>query len=198
MQKKLCVTLMAAIFLQGCITYKDFPKDPDVSLIQAEDTKVVVRIEGFTMGDGFKTLADQFRNHAPFEEVQFSTEKVDEGIFIDVDVEAVMPSNPALVFGYISVSTLTILPFWSTQDGSQVIFTVYEDGERLKGFDYAVRRKGFVWILMLPLIWVNAFTPNEADAFEAITNQFFIDYQGMTETPDVKTPDVSQQNLDAI
>lgn len=128
-----------------------------------------------------KSLADQFKHHAPFEEVQFSTEKVDEGIFIDVHVEAVLPSNPALVFGYISVSTLTILPFWSTQDGSEIIITVYEDGQRLKGFDYSVRRKGFVWILMLPLIWVNAFTPNEAEAFEAITNQFFIDYQGMTD-----------------
>jgi hypothetical protein len=176
-KQRFVVCLLSAAMLQGCITYKDYPKKPDLSLIQDDDNSVVVRIEGFTSGGGFNALADQFRHHTPFNDVEFTADKIDEGIFIDVDVQAILPSTPAMVFGYLSVSTLTILPFWSTQDGSLVIFTVYKDGDRVKSFDYSVRRKGFVWILMLPLVWVNLFTPSEADAFEAISNQFFIDYQ---------------------
>jgi hypothetical protein len=92
------------------------------------------------------------------------------------------PSIPAMVFGYISASTLTLTPFWSTQDGSDLFFEVFKDGERVKTFHYEVRRKGFVWLPMLPVAWVNFFTYSEEDAFRASAYKFFADARPIFES----------------
>ena len=89
---------------------------------------------------------------------------------------AVQTTYPAtLAFGYLSASTLTFLPAWSENDGYRVTYNVFVNGEKKKSYEYEVTRKGAVWILLVPLAWVNAFTYSEAEAFEATAYQFFKD-----------------------
>ena len=82
---------------------------------------------------------------------------------------------PALIFGYISVSTLTILPAWSVQEGFIVHYHLFLDGEKIKSYEYEITRKAGVWLGLLPFIWANLFTYSEADAFKATAFQFFED-----------------------
>lgn len=80
-----------------------------------------------------------------------------------------------LVFGYLGLGTLTILPFWSTEDGYDIQYEVRKDGKLVKAFQYEVRRSGFIWLPMLVVSWVNIFTYSEREAFEATAYKFFDD-----------------------
>jgi len=95
--------------------------------------------------------------------------------FIDIKVTTVAPSVQTMIFGYVSVSTLGATPVWSTQDGNDIVFTLYDKGERIRSYEYEVRRSAFLWLGMLPVAWVNFFTPSEKNVFTAITHQFFLD-----------------------
>jgi hypothetical protein len=96
----------------------------------------------------------------------------DKGLFLDVHVEWVPPTAAAMVFGYLSVSTLTILPAYSGHDGYVVTYTLYRDGERAKVYQYPVTRKVALWLPLLVLVWVNALTPSESKVFTRTTDRF--------------------------
>ena len=81
---------------------------------------------------------------------------------------------PAVFFGYLSVSSATLLPFWSMNDGSVLQFTLYRDGENLRSQEYVISRNSFVWLGMLPLVWVNLLTPSEEEAFASCTRDFLL------------------------
>ena len=125
------------------------------------------------MFHGSTNLNNVFRSQSPFRLVEKTTEKPQEGLFVSVKVETIAPSVPAIIFGYISVSTLTLFPAWSTKDGYYVIYEVFMDGKRQKSFTYEIRRKAFMWIVMLPFSWINAFTYSEEEAFQATAQRFF-------------------------
>jgi hypothetical protein len=40
---------------------------------------------------------------------------------------------------------------------------------------YEIHRTGFAWLPVLAVVWVNALTASEKDAFKAVTRQFFAD-----------------------
>jgi hypothetical protein len=82
---------------------------------------------------------------------------------------------PALIFGYLSIATLTILPAWSTKDGYRVKYHLYVDGEEKGVYRYEITRKFGMWIVLLPFVWINLMTYSEEDAFEATAYQFFKD-----------------------
>lgn len=170
-----CLAVSAAMMLQGCVGYRNVPRvsaaAPD---IEYPDLKYRYTGTGGMFG-GTSGLKDLFRKGGYFRSVERVSVVVDKGLFIDVRIRSISPSIPAIAFGYISVSTLTLLPFWSTQDGYEVLFDLYRDGKRLKSYEYEFRRNSFIWAPMVALIWVNAFTPSEYGSFEAVGRKFLDD-----------------------
>lgn len=80
-----------------------------------------------------------------------------------------------MVFGYLSLATLTILPAYSGKDGYSVAYRVSVDGEPGKVYRYTIRRKVGLWLPLLPFVWVNLMTSSERDAFHATTARFLAD-----------------------
>jgi len=176
---KLLLPLSLALLVCACITYRDFPEAMVNKPPQAKpyDTLYYTMppFNVLSVGSGEDTMRMVFGQKTPFA----TTEKVDavpkRGVHCNVEVLYKTPSVPAFVFGYISVGTLTILPFWSERDGYRITYKVSVDGQEKRSFEYDITRKAGVWILMLPFAWVNAFTYSEAEAFEATAYQFFKD-----------------------
>ncbi len=165
--------------LQGCIaTYRDFPiQGLERRAPQGEYTKLSYNIKRFDILDmgGYEKLREVFRKADFLEEADNVATMKSGGTYVEVETKWKPLSLPALVFGYISVSTLTLLPAWSTQDGYLVKYRLFVNGKEEKVFTYEITRKAGVWLLFLPLAWVNLFTYSEADAFEATAYQFFQD-----------------------
>ena len=65
------------------------------------------------------------------------------------------------------------LPLYSDSMGYDVQYTVYLNGQKVRIYEYAIRRRVFMWLPVLPFAWVNLFTNDETDAFAAITQRFF-------------------------
>ncbi|WP_078128983.1 LIC12231 family lipoprotein [Leptospira alexanderi] len=163
-------------FLQ-CVTYRDFPqnyigKGPKS---KSSDTVLYYKIYNGTIAGGSNRLNDVIQFDSPFSQTMKSDTTPEKGLYLKVTIEQKLPNIASLIFGYISFATLTILPVWSNEDGSNVLFQIYRDGQFLKSYEYRVRRSGFVWIFMAPFAWVNAFTYSESEAFEAIAFKFFED-----------------------
>jgi hypothetical protein len=99
----------------------------------------------------------------------------DKGLLVTVSPDYLPPSLPGVIFGYLSVSTLTILPAYSGKDGYRVTYRVSVDGEPAGRYRYEIRRKIGIWLPLLPFIWVNLMTSSERDAFHATTSKFLAD-----------------------
>lgn len=99
----------------------------------------------------------------------------DKGLFLEVHVQWVPPTATAMVFGYLSVATLTILPAYSGHDGYVVSYRLFRDGELAKVYQYPVTRKVALWLPLLVLVWVNAMTPGESKVFTRTTHRFLAD-----------------------
>ena len=169
-------------FFTSCITtYRQFPsdmigKEPTVSA----NEKLYYMIDKFPVLDagGETALQRVFREKTPFEKTKRVTEVPDVGTFCHVKVDYAPLTFPALIFGYISVSTLTFLPAWSLKDGYRVSYQLYVNGEEKETYEYNIIRKFGLWLPLLSLIWVNIFTYSEGEAFEATAYQFFHESKG--------------------
>nr|WP_232224653.1 hypothetical protein [Leptospira fainei] len=133
------------------------------------------KIENGTIFKGKNRLKEIFAKETPFSETISTSNPPPKGLYVKVQIESVPPSIPAILFGYFSMATLTILPAWSREDGYDIEFQISKDGAPVKSYTYPIRRKVFAWILMLPVFWINEFTYNEQEAFSAVTNKFFAD-----------------------
>lgn len=179
MKTRLIGLLFLATLLPACVTYRDFPEDLVNKPPQTKPfDKLYYTLQPFGVlgtGSGEEALRMVFQRKTPFT----TTEKVDaapaHGLYCNVEVLYKPPTLPALAFGYLSISTLTLIPVWSNHDGYRVIYHLYADGKQEHQYEYDITRKGAVWIGLLPIIWVNAFTYSEAEALEATTYQFFKD-----------------------
>ncbi|MGJ4790056.1 LIC12231 family lipoprotein [Leptospira koniambonensis] len=96
----------------------------------------------------------------------------EKGYYIDMKSSQKDPSLTAMIFLYLSYASFTILPSYSGKDGANITFTVYKDNSVLKTFEYEITRKAFVWILTLPVLWLNYMYPTEAEAYQAVIDQF--------------------------
>ena len=168
----ICVALIT--FCSGCMTYRNIPTAIDTS--QTNSAKrtdpLEYKIEGNAMFAGPSAIRNVIANEAPFETIVPAEKETTQGNYLSIQVQQLSPSIAAVVFGYISCASLTILPFWSTNDGAALTFTLYKDGKKITAKEYVVNRGTFVWMPMLPLIWVNLLTPSEEDAFQAATRDF--------------------------
>jgi hypothetical protein len=191
-------TLAASTLLTGCITsYSGFDtslvdKAPAISQQQGH---LRYSIYGGGLLGGQIAVREVFDRDAPFTKVEQIVTPIQpdgyaappqtptSGLYVKTTVENMPPSIPAGLAAYISYSTLFLLPFWSTEDGSRLLFDVYRDGEHQKRFEYALNRSTYGWAPLLLLVWVNAFKPSEQDAFRAATRQFLNDAAPLLKTP---------------
>ena len=110
------------------------------------------------------------------------------GLFCKVDFEPISPST--VVQSYLEsqlqfinlgilalIPALTILPYYTDEGGTTVIYSLYQDGRLQKVYRYPIYKKGGGWIGLLPFAWINYFTTDLADAVEGATLQFLIDAQ---------------------
>jgi len=165
--------------LASCITtYRDFPTamvDQPPASKPYRTLHYQVKPFPVVNAGGQAVLDTIFRERTPFAKTRAVNQPPAKGLFCLVDVEYRPPSLPAVVFGYISLSTLTLLPAWSTHDGYVVHYRVFVDGRERDSFDYTITRKFGLWVGLLPFAWANVLTYSEEDAFEATAYQFFRD-----------------------
>ena len=110
------------------------------------------------------------------------------GLFCKVQFEPIPPSTVVQYFlesqlqfinlGILAlIPALTLLPYYTDEGGTTVIYSLYQDGRLLKVYRYPIYKKGAGWIGLLPFAWINYFTTDLADAVEGATLQFLIDAQ---------------------
>jgi hypothetical protein len=167
------VVLVACCAVAGCMTYAGIPDGgkPAAGSSKAPST-LHYSIEGSSLFAGPNAIRSVLAAEAPYQAVGAAEKPPVSGDYLSVKIVQNPPTAPALLFGYISYATLTILPFWSTNDGATLTFTLYREGKQALVREYVLQRKLFVWILMLPLVWVNLITPSEEEAFAASARDF--------------------------
>ncbi|QXE91263.1 hypothetical protein KP001_01600 [Geomonas subterranea] len=172
--------LILCLILSGCVTYRDFPAAAlDRKMNNGTCDVMYYNIGSFNILDvgGYSTLQNVFRDASLCRKMVQVDEKPEKGLFLDVQTKWKPMTIPAFAFGYLSVSTLTLLPVWSTRDGYIVQYNVYVDGQMKDTYRYDITRKGALWLGLLPFAWVNAFTYSEDEAFDATARQFSYDAQ---------------------
>lgn len=176
--------LLFLITFASCITtYRDYPQIEATSKpTGVSKNKLYYHLTPFPILEfgGYAALKTYFKNTASsnFSEAEEITDpKIipPKGIYCKVTTQWAPVSAPALIFGYISIATVTFLPAWSHNDGYDVTYTLYKNGQKIKDFNYSPRRSVFLWMFALPVIWVNLFTSSEEEVFNAISTQFMED-----------------------
>ena len=110
------------------------------------------------------------------------------GFFCTVDFSPIQPSTVVQYYlasqgvfflTYIGalIPAFSLLPYYTDEGGTTVIYSLYQDNQLLKVYRYPIYKKGAGWIGLLPFAWINYFTTDLADAVEGATLQFLIEAQ---------------------
>lgn len=156
----------------SCITYRDFPEAyyEEEHLRNTNPRKFYIRhntLSGIDLG-GHAALLSQLKYQSNLGEVEVVYDIPPKGLFIDITTENKDPGILGSASIYISLSTLTLFPGFSTEDGYRIKCDVYMDGAKQTTKEYVITRKVGVWIILAPLLWVNALTYSEEGAFRAV------------------------------
>ena len=161
------------LFTISCMSYRHLPQVAENGVANnPRATTLEYRVDGNAMFAGPTVIREEIAASAAFTKKLPTEVEPKTGYFLNVEIKQLSPSIAAVVFGYISYATLTILPFWSTEDGASLTYSFYKDGKRLAAKEYVINRGTFVWLGMLPFVWVNLITPSEEEAFRAATRDF--------------------------
>lgn len=174
--------LISSNFMFACAThYKGVSIDESLPPDYSVSTKVLYTIKPppVLMSSGITGIRDAITSSKVLNNLENYYEKdiPEKGIYVLIEPKYKTPDLPALIFGYLSVSTLTIFPAWSNNDGFDVFYRIYSDGELKKTFRYETRRFLAAWLFLLPFVWTNLFTTGEYEAFYATTYDFIRDAQ---------------------
>jgi hypothetical protein len=176
---RLIIVLALMFALTGCVTtYRDFPVDAiGKKPVSGSCDVLYYNVKKFDILDagGYNKLQTVFRDAGICKKMVSVEAAPEKGLYLEVTTKWKPLSMPALVFGYISVSTLTLLPAWSTQDGYVVKYDIYVNGRKKETYKYDITRKAGLWVGLLPFAWVNLLTYSEEDAFEATACQLATD-----------------------
>jgi len=171
--------LALCLMLTGCVTtYRDFPVDALGKPLEPGSCDVLhYNVKRFDILDsgGYNRLNAKFNTSKICHKAISMETAPDQGLFVEVETKWKPMSMPAFIFGYISLSTLTILPSWSTEDGYVIKYNVYVDKQLKETYQYDATRKTGLWLGLLPLAWINWATYDEVDVFDATTAQFSVD-----------------------
>ena len=178
---RLIALMVLMLTMTGCIsTYRGFSPDAIDRKQTAGNCDVMYyNVKKFDIleSGGYNKLQTFFRNAAICKTMKPADEPPAKGLYLDVEAKWKPMSMSSVIFGYISVSTLTMIPAWSTQDGYDVRYSLYRNGVKKETYNYDITRKAGLWVGLLPFAWINAFTYSEEDAFQATSNQFWTDAQ---------------------
>jgi len=123
----------------------------------------------------YRELSNAFAdNHVGAEAIP-ATASPEKGVYCAVDVRHKSPSDAAEMFTMITLFSLGLLPSYSGESVDVVRFDLYVDSELKKIYRYQVRQDRWMWLGLLPFVWVNFFTAGTDEAFRAIVNQFLLD-----------------------
>lgn len=163
--------------LNGCVVgYRRYPAQQLKKPAPEKQFRTLYfNIEGSLVGGGHEALRETFQQESPFQTTEIRPAIPQEGLYVHAMVKPLPPSISAMIAGFFTYASLTLLPSWSTRDGGTVQFVVYNDGKILKTFQYDMRRFIAIWLGLLPFIWANTLTTNERTVFRAIGKQFFED-----------------------
>lgn len=174
----LLIVLLCMWMTSGCyaVSYK-YPATSGKPTARRPDTLYyqILPVPQLSFGGGYDQLRASFRANPVFARSEASREPPAGGVFVRVHTQVHDMSMPALAWGYISLSTLHILPAYSGSGGFDVRFHLFVDGAEVALYEYPVRRRIFAWLPLVVFVWVNLVTSSEADAFAAVSRQFFID-----------------------
>lgn len=171
------VVVVASLLSSGCMTYRDFPtemvgKAPTQTPYKALNYKID-KFEALSFGGGEEALKEVLRKRTPFQTSDAVEAIPESGLFCMITVEQKPIGLPVVAAGYLSYSTLAMLPAWSTKDGFRIRYDLYVNGKKSGKYEYEVTRKSAIWLGLLPFIWVNALTYSESDAIQATAYKFF-------------------------
>ena len=180
----------SSLYLSSCVvTYRQFPTAKVGAPAPTKAySKLYYHVDGVAVAGGHLAIENALKSKSPFKETEVADQPPAQGVYVDAKIKNIPPSIPSIIFGFLSYSTLTITPVWTTRAGTDLLYEVYVDGKKLRTFDYQVRRKGFVWIVLLPFIWTNLLTYSEEEAFDATALQFFDDADPVFRTATSSAP----------
>lgn len=182
----LVALLLMTVLTSSCVSHYTNVSD-DVAVPYAAKSPVGFKVYDRVKmsGAGPRAVVTTLRQHEFFRDAvqSYDIGIAEKGIFVEVTPKYQEPSFMALVFGYFSLSTLTILPAISDEDGFDLRFEVYRDGKQVMSREYPARRFMVMWIATLPFYWLNGLAASEEEAFAAITQQFLIDAQPVLSQP---------------
>jgi hypothetical protein len=185
--------LFVGVALTSClVTYKETPKADESGRVSKKNVPLYYYVDSFDLyskalarvgagfdfpypsRDNYRELERAFAENHIFTEAIRAASPPRHGIHCSVDVEHTPPSKPAEGFAFVSALTLTAIPSYSEGSADLLRFALSIDGELKKVYDYQVTRRKGTWIVLLPVAWINFFTPTRTDAFRAAVHQFFL------------------------
>jgi len=175
------LVLITLIALSGCVTKFKSSDSPDqfysTSTAITSLTYQIRSTPVFTAKADLKSIDKSLKNSKLFTSTERYYDELPprKGIYINIEAIYNPPTVPALVFGYLSVSTLTFLPAWSNHDGHKTTYSIYNNGELVKTFEYDRERFIALWLPILPFAWIDLFTDGSYESFASMTNQFLTD-----------------------
>jgi len=97
------------------------------------------------------------------------------GRFVSITVTEVPNSVGVQIWGICAAITAFIIPVYSKDSGYDLAFETFVDGGQAGSYRYSVREELYVWVLLLPAIWVNFLTRSRSDAFSDAIIKFLAD-----------------------
>jgi hypothetical protein len=183
--RRFAALLLAGLTLSGCIsTYRDYPRvRADAAELAATERPLAYSVSRYPdiispFGVGSAgTLQKVFERTGGFTQVSRvkDGDPLPDGLFVLVETSAKAESESASVFGVVSAQLLLLVPAFSTKGGYSVSYTLWVDRVQKKTYRYQITRQYGVWLLFLPLIWVNLLTPTARGAFRSTAYAFVRD-----------------------
>jgi len=121
--------ITACLITSGCMTYRDFPKDmigkPPTAKPYKKISYKIDKFQALTLAGGDEALKEALRRKTPFQISEPVEAMPEKGIFCLVTVEPKPISLAVVGAGYLSYSTMGILPVWSTKDGFRIRYDLF-------------------------------------------------------------------------
>lgn len=122
----------------------------------------------------FRILQRLLEEQAGFAVAIGSSTPPAKGIYLTAYRTSHDVSRAAKFFCTVSFMTVTVLPCYSDRH-TTVTANVYIDNKLRKSYEYDMEERQIQWIGLLPLFWLNDFTTQYGQSFEATAYRFISD-----------------------
>lgn len=94
------------------------------------------------------------------------------GLHVNAYITNKEPPSSGTLFCTLSFFTFTVLPCYSDKEELLVQYDVLVDQQFKKSYRFPIHKTQILWIGLLPMSWVNAFTVSRTEAFQATIHEF--------------------------